>query len=39
MRPNLPLVPLDEKSFEQAFVNLIQNAYDAMGTAAAERCG
>jgi len=29
--PNLPLVPLDEGLCEQAFVNLIQNAYDAMG--------
>jgi len=28
--PNLPLVPLDESLCEQAFVNLIQNAYDAM---------
>src|SRR6202049_5188282 len=28
---NLPLVPLDESLSEQAFVNLIQNAYDAMG--------
>lgn len=27
---NLPLVPLDEGLCEQAFVNLIQNAYDAM---------
>jgi two-component system, NtrC family, sensor histidine kinase HydH len=31
-QPNLPLVPLDEGLSEQAFVNLIQNAYDAMGT-------
>jgi len=30
-QPNLPLVPLDESLSEQAFVNLIQNAYDAMG--------
>jgi two-component system, NtrC family, sensor histidine kinase HydH len=30
-QPNLPLVPLDEGLCEQAFVNLIQNAYDAMG--------
>jgi signal transduction histidine kinase len=29
--PNLPLVPLDESLGEQAFVNLFQNAYDAMG--------
>ena len=29
---NLPLIPLDESLCEQAFVNLIQNAYDAMGT-------
>jgi signal transduction histidine kinase len=28
---NLPQVPLDESLSEQAFVNLIQNAYDAMG--------
>jgi two-component system, NtrC family, sensor histidine kinase HydH len=32
-QPNLPLVPLDESLCEQAFVNLIQNAYDAMGGA------
>jgi two-component system, NtrC family, sensor histidine kinase HydH len=32
-QPNLPLVPLDESLCEQAFVNLIQNAYDAMGHA------
>ncbi|MFZ0292497.1 MAG: ATP-binding protein [Candidatus Sulfotelmatobacter sp.] len=32
-QPNLPLVPLDEGLSEQAFVNLIQNAYDAMGVA------
>jgi two-component system sensor kinase FixL len=30
--PNLPLVPLDEGLCEQAFVNLIQNAYDAIGS-------
>ena len=30
--PDLPLVPLDESLSEQAFVNLIQNAYDAMGS-------
>jgi two-component system sensor histidine kinase HydH len=30
--PKLPLVPLDESLSEQAFVNLIQNAYDAMGS-------
>jgi two-component system, NtrC family, sensor histidine kinase HydH len=29
--PSLPMVPLDEGLCEQAFVNLIQNAYDAMG--------
>jgi signal transduction histidine kinase len=29
---SLPLVPLDESLCEQAFVNLIQNAYDAMGS-------
>src|SRR5579863_8358997 len=28
---NLPLVPLDESLSEQAFVNIVQNAYDAMG--------
>lgn len=31
-QPDLPPVPLDESLSEQAFVNLIQNAYDAMGT-------
>ena len=30
---NLPPVPLDESLSEQAFTNLIQNAYDAMGIA------
>lgn len=29
---NLPPVPLDESLSEQAFTNLIQNAYDAMGS-------
>ncbi len=29
-QPNLPQIPLDESLCEQAFVNLIQNAYDAM---------
>jgi nitrogen-specific signal transduction histidine kinase len=29
---HLPPVPLDESLCEQAFVNLIQNAYDAMGS-------
>ena len=29
--PNLPLVPVDEGLCEQAFVNIVQNAYDAMG--------
>jgi two-component system, NtrC family, sensor histidine kinase HydH len=29
---HLPMVPLDESLCEQAFVNLIQNAYDAMGS-------
>jgi signal transduction histidine kinase len=29
--PNLPLVGLDEALCEQAFVNIVQNAYDAMG--------
>lgn len=28
--PSLPLVPLDESLCEQAFVNIVQNAYDAM---------
>ena len=31
-QPKLPPVPLDESLSEQAFVNLIQNAYDAMGS-------
>jgi two-component system, NtrC family, sensor histidine kinase HydH len=30
-QPNLPLVALDESLCGQAFVNLVQNAYDAMG--------
>jgi two-component system, NtrC family, sensor histidine kinase HydH len=29
-QPNLPLVDMDEGLCEQAFVNIIQNAYDAM---------
>jgi signal transduction histidine kinase len=29
---NLPLLPLDEGLCEQAFVNLVQNAYEAMGS-------
>jgi two-component system, NtrC family, sensor histidine kinase HydH len=29
---NLPVLPLDESLSEQAFVNVIQNAYDAMGS-------
>jgi two-component system, NtrC family, sensor histidine kinase HydH len=29
--PQLPPVPLDESLCEQAFVNIVQNAYDAMG--------
>jgi two-component system, NtrC family, sensor histidine kinase HydH len=28
---DLPLIPLDESLCEQAFVNIVQNAYDAMG--------
>ena len=28
--PGLPLVPMDESLCEQAFVNIVQNAYDAM---------
>jgi len=28
---NLPPIPLDESLCEQAFVNIVQNAYDAMG--------
>ncbi len=28
---SLPLVPMDESLCEQAFVNIVQNAYDAMG--------
>src|SRR5271156_6817434 len=31
-QPNLPIVPLDESLSEQAFVNLMENAYDAMGS-------
>ncbi len=31
-QPDLPQVPLDEALAEQALVNLIQNAYEAMGT-------
>ena len=31
-KPNLPPVPLDEGLAEQAFVNIIQNAYDVMST-------
>ena len=30
--PALPLVALDESLCEQAFVNIVQNAYDAMGS-------
>ena len=30
--PNLPPVPLDESLCEQAFLNIMQNAYDAMGS-------
>src|ERR1700682_5602062 len=30
--PQLPPVPLDESLCEQAFVNIVQNAYDAMGS-------
>jgi len=30
-KADLPLVPLDESLTEQALINLIQNAYDAMG--------
>lgn len=29
---NLPELPLDENLAEQAFVNIVQNAYDAMGS-------
>ena len=29
--PNLPQVPIDEGLCEQAFINIIQNGYDAMG--------
>jgi two-component system, NtrC family, sensor histidine kinase HydH len=29
--PNVPNVPLDEGLCEQAFLNIVQNAYDAMG--------
>ncbi|HXX00136.1 MAG TPA: histidine kinase dimerization/phospho-acceptor domain-containing protein, partial [Candidatus Acidoferrales bacterium] len=31
--PDLPAVPLDESLCQQAFVNIVQNAYDAMGEA------
>jgi signal transduction histidine kinase len=31
--PDLPLIPLDENLCEQAFLNLVQNAYEAMGDA------
>lgn len=30
--PNLPHVPMDEGLCEQAFLNIIQNGYDAMGS-------
>jgi signal transduction histidine kinase len=30
--PGLSLVPVDESLCEQAFVNIVQNAYDAMGS-------
>jgi len=30
--PSLPAVPLDEGLCEQAFLNIVQNAYDAMGS-------
>ena len=30
-QPRLPLIPLDEGLCEQAFLNIVQNAYDAMG--------
>jgi signal transduction histidine kinase len=33
---NLPPAPLDESLAEQAFVNIIQNAYDAMGPSGGE---
>jgi len=33
---DLPRVPLDESLIEQAFVNIIQNAYDAMGESGGE---
>jgi len=29
--PNLPPLPMDESLCEQAFVNIVQNGYDAMG--------
>ena len=31
-QPGLPLVALDEELCEQAFTNLVQNAYEAMGS-------
>jgi signal transduction histidine kinase len=33
---NLPMVPMDESLCEQAFVNIIQNAYDAMSASGGE---
>ena len=35
---SLPLVPLDESLSEQAFVNIVQNAYDAMGAGGGRLC-
>ena len=32
-QPGLPLIPMDEGLCEQAFVNIVQNAYDAMSEA------
>ena len=34
--PGLPPVPIDESLVEQAFVNIIQNAYDAMSVSGGE---
>jgi signal transduction histidine kinase len=36
--PGLPLVPLDESLSEQAFVNIVQNAYDAMSASGGTLC-
>jgi two-component system, NtrC family, sensor histidine kinase HydH len=35
---DLPAVPLDESLSEQAFINIVQNAYDAMGESGGVLC-